>query len=349
MKHWKKTLALALSTALFVGCVAGCGAKPGDDAQGGDADGEVLKMRYALTNSTESNSYRMAVKFAETVEELSEGSMTVQVLPQYSGERDLIESVQRGDLEFTYTSAAPLVSFVPEMAVFDVPFLFQTKEDLDATIKNACTVFDNEDVKAATLDKMDGVGLHGIGFWSKGFRVLATDKAINTLEDLKGLKLRTMENSNHIEAWKALGANPTPMAFNDVYTSLEQGTIEGQEQPFDVLASNKFYEVQGYATSVNMIIDACVFMSCKEFYDGLSDEQRAIIDEASAVAIEFARQDALDGVNKDIQTLKDGGMEVNDFDTAQREKAIELTKPIEDAIRAEIGDEVVNLFYDAQS
>ena len=67
------------------------------------------------------------------------------------------------------------------MAVFDVPFLFQTKGDLDATIKNACTVFDNEDVKAATLDKMDGVGLHGIGFWSKGFRVLATDKAINTL------------------------------------------------------------------------------------------------------------------------------------------------------------------------
>ena len=103
-----------------------------------------------------------------------------------------------------------------------------------------------------------------------------------------------MESSNHIEAWKALGANPTPMAFNDVYTSLEQGTIEGQEQPFDVLASNKFYEIQGYATSVNMIIDACVFMSCKEFYDGLSDEQRAIIDEASAVAIEFARQDALD-------------------------------------------------------
>lgn len=347
MKRMKKVLALVLGLSMTVTLMVGCGNKDGDNKGEGN-NTPVLEMKYAHTNSTESNSHRMAMKFAETVEELSDGKMKVQILPQYSGERDLIESVQRGDIEFTYTSAAPIVNFVPEMAVFDVPFLFDTKEDLTATIQNAFNVFDNEKIQEATLGKMGDAGIHGFGFWSKGFRVLATNKPIETVEDLSGIKLRTMENKNHMDAWRALGCNPTPMAFNDVYTSLEQGTIEGQEQPFDVLASNKFNEVQSNATSINMIADVCVFMGCKEFYDSLTDEQRAVIDEAALTAIQFAREDAMNGVSKDIQKLEDGGMEVKDFPAAERERAIALTKPVEEGIRASLGDEIVDLFVEVQ-
>ena len=343
MKNMKKVLSFVLALTMVMALLVGCGGQSSD----GDKDA-VLKMKYAHTNSTESNSHRMAVKFAESVKEISGGKMEVQILPQYSGERDLIESVQRGDIEFTYTSAAPIVNFVPEMAVFDVPFLFDSKEDLTATIKNAFNVFDNEQIQEATLGKMDSAGIHGFGFWSKGFRVLATGKPIETVEDLSGIKLRTMENKNHMDAWRALGCNPTPMAFSDVYTSLEQGTIEAQEQPFDVLASNKFYEVQTNATSLNMIADVCVFMGCKEFYDGLTDEQRAVIDEAALAAIQFAREDAMNGVANDIKKLEDGGMTVKDFPAAERERAIEMTKPVADSIRAALGDEIVDLFVKVQ-
>ena len=341
--NFKKITTIILTLVLLSLTLVGCGGK-----QDPSGEGDELSLKFAHTNSVESNSHRMAVKFAETVETLSEGKITIQVLPQYSGERDLIESAQRGDIDFTYTSAAPLVSFVPEMAVFDVPFLFSSKEDIFATIKNAFTVFDNEDVIASTLGKMDKSNIKGFGYWSKGFRVLATGKPIETLADLEGLKLRTMENSNHIAAWKALGANPAPLAFNEVYTSLEQGTIEAQEQPFDVLSSNKFYEVQTHATSINMIADVCVFMGSLDLYSGLTDEQRAIIDEAAATAIAFAREDSLAAVNKDIETLENGGMTVSDFTTEERAEAIKLAKPVETQIRSEIGDEIVDLFYSVQ-
>ena len=342
MKKTVKTLFILIMLLSVLTSMTSCGEKSGGD------NSDVLKMKYAHTNSTDSNSHRMALKFAEEVKKLSDGKMEVQILPQYSGERDLIESVQRGDIEFTYTSAAPLVSFVPEMAVFDVPFLFKSKDNIQDTIKNAFLVFDNQDVKDGTLGKMDSANIKGLGFWSKGFRVLATNKPIAKVEDLKGIKLRTMENSNHIDAWKALGANPTPMAFNEVYTSLEQKTIDAQEQPFDVLASNKFYEVETNATSINMIADVCVFMGSKQFYESLNDEQRKIIEEASKNAIEFARNDALNGVNNDIKKLEEGGMKVSEFPASEREKARALAKNVEENIRKQVGDSLVDIFYNVQ-
>lgn len=148
----------------------------------------------------------------------------------FSNETSLIESLQAGDVAFTLTSAAPTVAFQPKMAVFDVPFLFKSSDTPQETMTNVFKVFDTDEVKG-TLDYLSDVGVKGLGYLELGFRVMATKTEVKTLQDMSGLKIRTMENANHIDAWKALGANPTPMAYSEVFTAIEQGTIDGQEQP----------------------------------------------------------------------------------------------------------------------
>lgn len=337
-----RLMALCLTVVLCCSMLIGCNSSSNESS-----NEKVKVLTYAHAVSEDSNSHRMGLKFKEEVQRLSEGKMDIKVLANFAGEREMLESVQRGDLDFTFTSAAPVVNFEPRFAVFDVPFLFESKDNLNDTIKSVFNVFDQPEIKEI-LGYLEENSIKGLGFWGKGFRVLATNKEINTLEDLKGIKLRTMENKNHIATWKALGANPTPMSFSEVYTAIEQGTIEGQEQPFDILDSYKFYEVLDYATSVNMIFDTCVFMMSTSVYEGLTAEEQKIIDEAAEIAIEFARQDALENVNKNIANMEDHGMIVNDLSEEERARAIESTKEIEKSIRKEIGDEIVDRFKNLQ-
>ena len=337
-KKWMAVgLVLILALSMFA---AGCSSQEGG---GGE---KTVSLQYAHPVSEDSNTHRLGLKFKEEVQRLSDGTITIQLLSNFGSERELLESMQRGDVAFTLTSAAPVVNFEPRMSVFDVPFLFQSKETPQETMKSVFQAFDTPEVKE-TLTYLEESNIRGLGYLGLGFRVLATDKEIKTRDDLKGIKLRTMENKNHIAAWKALGANPTPMAFNEVYTALEQGTIDGQEQPFDILDSNHFYEVQDYATTIDMIYNTTLFMMSKSVYDGLAPEQQEMIDEAAQLAIEYARKDAIESVAANAKSLEDHGMTVNSLTEADKERAKELVKPVEDSIRAEIGDEIVDVFHNA--
>lgn len=343
----KKLLSVLLMVCMLFTMVVATGC--GNDASEGDADGaggETIKLQYAHPVSEDSNTHRLGLKFKEEVERLSNGTIEIQVIPNFSNETALIESLQAGDVAFTLTSAAPTVNFQPKMAVFDVPFLFKSCDTPEETMENVYKVFDTDAVKE-TLGYLEEAKIKGLGYLGLGFRVMVTNKEINTLSDMSGLKIRTMENANHIAAWKALGANPTPMAYSEVFTAIEQNTIDGQEQPFDIIASGKYYEILDYATTLDMIFNTTIFMMSQPVYDGLTAEQQAVIDEAAQNAIAWAREDAIADVSKNMQILLDNGMQIKGLSDEDKAKAIEATAAVEADIRAAIGDEIVDVFKDA--
>ena len=338
MKKIKKITALFLARCM-VAALCACGST-------GKTNTDTVTLKFAHPVSEDSNTHRLALKMKEEVEALSNGTIQVQVISNFSNESSLIESLQAGDVAFTLTSAAPTVAFQPKMAVFDVPFLFKSCDTPQETMTNVFKVFDTDEVKG-TLDYLSDAKIKGLGYLGLGFRVMATKAEVKTLADMAGLKIRTMENANHIAAWKALGANPTPMAYSEVFTAIEQNTIDGQEQPFDILASGKYYEILNYATTLDMIFNTTVFMMSQSIYDGLSAEQQAIIDKASASAIAWAREDAIEDVGNNINILTDNGMVVNSLTDEDKAEAIERTKGVEESIRASIGDEIVDIFQNA--
>ncbi len=308
----------------------------------------AVTLRYAHPVTKESNTHRLGLKLKEEVEKMSNGDIKVQILPNFSNEVSLIESIQAGDIAFTLTSAAPTVSFQPKMAVFDVPFLFKSSATPEETMKNVFKVFETPEVKG-TLDYLKEADIKALGYLGLGFRVMATKKDINNLADIKGLKIRTMENKNHIAAWKALKANPTPMAYSEVFTAIEQNTIDGQEQPFDILASGKYYEILDHATTIDMIFNTTVFMMSQSVFNDLSAEQQKIVEAAAAKAIAYAREDAIADVAKNMKVLTDNGMEIKGLSTEDKNVAVADTKNVEASIRKDVGDEIVDIFKKAVS
>lgn len=181
-----------------------------------------------------------AVKFAELVNEKTNGAIEIQVFPnsQLGNQRDLVEGLTYGTLDLTMTSTAILANFLPEMAVFDFPFIFR---DLPHTYRALDTIGMemNKDLEARQLKVL--------GFYENGIRHLTNNiRPVTKPEDMKGLKIRVMEQPVYLEMMKALNANPTPMAFGELYTALQQGTVDGQENPVSHIWTSRFFEVQKY-------------------------------------------------------------------------------------------------------
>lgn len=185
-------------------------------------------------------------KFADEVSKLSNGNMKIQVYPNSTlgGDRDLLETCADGDIPFIVQNTAPQVTFMPDLAVFDLPCAFDSLDDCRKAI-------DNPDFYTLISEVYTKGGYHLLGMSDQGFRVMSTNKKTTELTDFKGQKIRTMENSYHLAFWKSLNANPTPMSFSEVYIGLQQHTIDAQENPYEVIVSNRLYEQQNYIVETN--------------------------------------------------------------------------------------------------
>ena len=243
--------------------------------------------------------------FIETLEELSDGAFTGSHSPAgaLGGERDLIEGLQIGSVDVVITSTGPLGNFVPETYALDLPFLFR---DYD----HARGVLDGE-IGQELLDKMEEYDLVGLAWSENGFRHVTNSQApIETPADLEGLSLRTMENEMHMEAFNQFGANPTPMAFPEVFSALQQGVIDGQENPITVITASNFSEVQGYLTLTGHVYSPAVILASPFLMDGLSDEERGWFHEAAAASAEATRNEVTRLEEEGIAQLEGEGMEV---------------------------------------
>ncbi|MHB1199300.1 MAG: TRAP transporter substrate-binding protein [Polaromonas sp.] len=259
--------------------------------------------------------------FAREVEKRTGGRYKIQAFYNGSlgGERESVEAVQLGTQELTFTSTGPIPNFVPETKIFDVPFLFRDKAHARAVLDGP--------IGQEMLTKFDTKGFKALAWAENGFRHMTNNKReVKTPEDLRGLKMRTMENPVHIAAYKGLGIIPTPMAFPEVFTALQQGTVDGQENPLSVILSAKLYQVQKYLTLTGHVYSPALFLMNKAEFEklGAADKQAFIDAAKEGTKVNRARVDQDDATG--VAELRGRGMTV--IENVDKAKFVAALAPV---------------------
>jgi len=308
----------------------------------GKGDGE---QRYAYPLATASPEDTVtqiyAEKFAEEVDRLSDGRIKIQVYANSTlgGDRELLESCKDGDIPFVVQNTAPQVTFMPDLAVFDVPCAF---ENLDECRK----VLDDQKFSSLISDVYESGGYQLLGVADQGFRVMSTNKAVHTIDDFKGQKIRTMENPFHLAFWKSIGANPTPMSFAEVYIGLQQHTIDAQENPYEVIVSNRLYEQQDYVVETNHLPHLITLIMNDEFFKDMPAEDQQIMKEAAASATEYARQASDDRIADRVRTIEESGTQILKIDEDTYQAIVDESSEVRDSIQSKVDSEVYNTYIE---
>ena len=292
----------------------------------------VVEVGHATTLDSH---YGMGMtRFGEVLEELSGGQFTLKQHPTAAlgGEREMIEAVQLGTLDMVITSTGPLPNFVPEVQVLDLPFLFRDYE-------HARGVLDGE-IGQELLAKVDEAGMKALAWTENGFRHITNSlRPVRTPEDLAGLKIRTMENPIHLRAFEALGAAPTPMSFAELFTALQQGVVDAQENPAVVIVVSRLAEVQDHLTLSGHVYSPAIILVSQSLWDSLSEEERGWFEEAARASVEVTRNRVTELEETGVDQLREAGMEVvTEIDRAAFEEEVQ---PVYDAYTQEFGDEMV--------
>lgn len=273
------------------------------------------------------------LKLAELVKERTGGKVEIKVFGdrQLGEEREMVEGLQFGTVDIAVVSTGVLGGFSGEITVLDLPFLFKDSD-------HAYKVFDGP-IGEELLAKFNSIGIKGLAIWENGWRNLTTNKPINSPADLKGLKLRTMPNEIHMAAFKALGAGPIPMAWGEVYTSLDQGVIDAQENPITVIYTNSLWEVQRYVTLTGHVYGPHpVLMSQRALSKLPKDLADIVIKTAKDVSV-YQRQVSVDQEKKQMELLKEKGMIIN---TTDKTPFMEKSRPAYKLFTDKFGDDLVN-------
>jgi tripartite ATP-independent transporter DctP family solute receptor len=282
------------------------------------AQPKILKISNGINE--QHPSYLGGKKFEEIVEAKLPGKYDIQVYAnaQLGDDVRATEAVRMGTLEMVTTSASPLTGLVPEFNVFDLPFIVPSEKAADA-------IYDGP-VGAKLAAALEAKGLKLLAYYENGFRQLTNSvREVKTPADLKGLKIRTMQNPIHLQAFRAMGANPTPMPFSEVFTALQQKTIDGQENPIPTIWLSKFYEVQKYVSMTGHVYGPHILLINKKLFESFPAGDQKIILEAARESAVYQR--ALNRkMNSDfVENLKKAGVTVTELTPAQK-------KPFQDAV-----------------
>jgi len=268
--------------------------------------------------------------FAREVEKRTGGRYKIQTF--YSGalgaERESIEAVQLGTQELTLTSTGPVPNFVPETRILDIPFLFRDKAHARAVLDGP--------IGQEMLGKFDSKGFKALAWAENGVRHMTNSKRpVNSPDDLKGLKMRTMENPVHVTAYKGLGIVTTPMAFTEVFTALQQGTVDGQENPLSVIMAAKFEQVQKHLSLTGHVYSPAIFLMNKGMFDKLSaaDKQHFLDAAKEAVKANRARVDEDDA--RGVTELRSKGMQV--IENVDKSKFVATLGPVNAEFERQFG------------
>ncbi len=335
MKRIAQMLTVALLSGVMSICLTGC---PGDDK-----DTMIYAWPVGIDSPEDAVTFIMAEKFANEVVRLSDGRLKMKVYPNamLGGDRELLESCESGDIPFIVQTTAPQIDFIPETAIFNLPCAFADIPELRATVNSPefLKTVSNAYIK-------NGYRLLAVG--DQGFRVMTSNKPVAALSDFSGIKIRTMENVYHIAFWKGIGASPTPMNFGEVYIGLQQGTIDAQENPYETTVAAKLYEQQKYVIETNHVPHLLTLIASDTFYNKLSDEDRAIVDEAARLAGEYAYQQTDARLGGRLKIITDSGTEVIKVSPELYNEIFETSQPVYDLVRKAVGDELVDAMLDAR-
>ncbi|MFC5067119.1 TRAP transporter substrate-binding protein [Flaviflagellibacter deserti] len=277
-----------------------------------------------------------ANKFVELVGKKSDGKIKMKVYPatQLGSETQTISATQGGVQDIVGTSTAPLTGLVKEYAIFDFPFLFANAKEADAVVDGP--------VGQTLLAKLSEKNLAGLCFFENGFRNVTNSKRpITKGEDVAGLKIRTMQNPVYIDSFKALGANAVPMPWPEVYTALESGAIDAQENPYGIISVNKLNEVQKYISVTKHAYSPWAMIMSKKLWDDLSNDERKIFVDSCNEAKEFQRKFSREEDAKIVADLKSKGMAINELSPEEVAKIKATLQPVIDKYSATVGADLV--------
>jgi tripartite ATP-independent transporter DctP family solute receptor len=280
-------------------------------------------------------------KFAELVQARSGGKMKVNLFfgATLGSDQAITTSIQGGTVEMSVMNSGILASLVKELAIFDFPFLFANEKESDAIVDGP--------VGKRMHRMLEDKGVVGLAYWELGYRHITNSKrALNKVEDIDGLKLRVIPNPINVDWVKALGANPTPMPFPEVYGGLESKAIDGQENPVAVIAANKFWEVQKYIALTNHQYNPQSVIFSKKVWDTYSPAERKIIEDAAAEATTYQREQSRAAVAANLDLLKKNGMTVTTFAPAEVAKLREKMAPVIAKYTANVGEATVKEVQD---
>lgn len=327
----KKLMAMALVIGML--SLTGCSS----DAPNA-ATKENPKVIKAATTVPKDRSYAVALaKLAEMVDKKSGGALKVEVYNDgvLGGDRQLLEGMQMNQVQMSPIAPGSVANFAKRFDVLDLPFLFKDKQ-------TAYKVLDGP-IGTELLKDLNDVNLVGLGYWENGFRHLTNkSKEVKTIADIKGLKIRTLESKVHIDTWRTLGANPTPMAFTQLFTALEQGVVDGQENPFGNIVTSRFDEVQKNLTKTGHVYNSLVVVFSKEAWDSYTDKEKEILQSSILECRDIQRKLNEEEDQKAIEDLTKKGMKIVELNPGEKEKAQQLLEPIYQEVGQRVGGDIVD-------
>lgn len=306
---WKKVLAVALSTALSAVLLAGCGGG-GSAPKGADA-GKPVELKLGHIQSENDLWHKGALKFKEEVEAKSNGSMKVTLYPNSTlgGDRDLAEGMQMGTVDFALI-AGVLGNFEKSISLLELPYLFDNEEQFAKVVHGKI----GDEI---TQNVLKSSGIRILSWWDRGPREVTANKPIQSLADIQGLKIRLPEIPAMVETWRAMGATPTPMAWNEVYTGLEQKVIDAQENPIPFIYGGRIHEVQKYLAMTDHKYEYVTLAMSDKKWSQLSEAQRKIVSDAAAVATAYENKLVKEQTQSILQEMEKSGLKVTHPDKAE--------------------------------
>lgn len=302
----------------------------------GLAQAQTRTIKFANQNAKGHPIVLGMEKFAEIVEKNSGGKLKVNVFPggALGSDQANVSALQGGTLEMASMNSGIFASLVKDFAIYDFPFLFGNPKEADAVVDGP--------FGKSLHAKLEEKGLVGLGYYELGFRHITNSKRpITKVEDIAGLKLRVIPNPINVDWVTALGANPTPLPFPEVYAALEQKAIDGQENPVATIKGAKFFEVQKHITLTNHQYNPQSVVVSKKFWDTLSPAEKKIVQDAVAESTAYQRTQSRAALMAGLEDLKKGGMQVSELPAAEVAKLREKMKPVIAKHSATVGEATV--------
>lgn len=322
----KIVLGALLSACLFAG------------SEGHAQDIKERTLKFSFVQPIDSHMGLGVQKFAEIVSEKSGKKITVKPFANgtLGGDIQMISSLQGGTVDMTTLPPGLLVGQSKEFMAFDIPFLFNSFDEADAVLDGA--------IGKQFFDKLPR-GLVGLAYWDHGFRNVSNSKrAIKTLEDVKGLKIRVLQSPIMLDTFSGLGANAVPMPFTELYTALETGTVDGQDNPIVAFETNKFDEVQKHLSLTRHVYNPLIVLVGQKSWEKLSADERKIISDAAFETRAYQRKLSRDMEAKSIENVKSKGTIVTEVSLEERGRMREYLKDVTAKYTAEIGEKLVKDF-----
>jgi len=327
MRTTPRLIAFAAAAASLAASLA---ASPSADAQG-------TTLRIAGNFATEHTSSKAMETFKAEVARRTNGALAVDLFPgmQLGGAQENVQAVRAGTIFATWIGVAFVSRLVPEVEAVSLPFVFEGRERAMRTI----------DGPVGTLieEKLGAKGFTSLGWMELGARHATNSKRpLKTLDDFKGLKLRMQPNQTHLATFRALGANPVAMDVKELYSALQQGVVDGQENPYPIIHANRYFEVQKYLSDTGHFFDFIILIANKPMLEGLPAEQKTAVREAAKVAVAEQRKMAADAEAATLADLKAKGMQLDLLPAQTRDALRKASAGVIDEVRKRIGAEVVD-------